>query len=261
MSAGCPSCRAPENLAGVGYRAVAWNAHGRPTGVEYCDCMRAHIQERVLATIGQEVPAWMRNLSFDRNPIALIAEPALRRIRGYYNAIDKKVELGKGLWLGGATGTGKTAAAALLATRARRRGITVTFANVPQLLSRLARVRWDDDLDLHEEELHERLSEVPLLVLDDLSASKTSPYAIEQLYLILNRRYQRDGRNATILTTDLERRQLERMFGRRLVRRAAWLAGRPVTLEHRTPPDAHAAPDDFADVTWSHDDDELPEAA
>jgi DNA replication protein DnaC len=249
---GCTECRRPENLAGAGYRTVSADSFGRPTRVTYCTCMHEEIARRALQNIQQELPEWALNLGLERNPIALIPEKALRRIRGYYNAIDTKVELGKGLWLGGAPGTYKTAAACLLVQQARRRGISATFANVPRLLTRLQRTRWDDDFDFHEEEFHEKLAKVSLLVLDDLSASKTSPFAIEQLYLIINRRYERSGRNATILTSDQDRSTLERMFGARLIRRVAYLAGRPVMLD----PDAADEVPGFDDVPWQHDEEE-----
>lgn len=242
-------CRRPENVAGPGYLPVALDANGRPTRVRRCECGRDEITRRRLGLVSQDLPEWARHLSFERNPIPQIPERALRRVRGYHRAIDEKVKTGRGLWLGGASGTGKTAAAALLVERARMRGVPATFVNVPQLLTRLQRTRWDDDFVAEEEELHDRLAEVPLLALDDFSASKNTPYAIEQLYLILNRRYNRAGRNATIVTTDLSRAELERAFGARLIRRLAYLAGRPVLLDH----DAEDDPTGFEDVDWSHD--------
>jgi DNA replication protein DnaC len=226
-----------------------------PRRIRRCPCATDDITRRRLAVVSQELPEWARHLSLDRNPIPLIPERALRRVRGYHNAIERKVEEGRGLWLGGASGTYKTAAAAMLVQRARMRGIVATFASVPQLLTRLQRTRWDEDFDEHEEALHDRLAEVPPLALDDFSASKTSPFAIEQQYLILNRRYNRSGRNATIVTTDLGRGELEAAFGRRLVRRLAYLAGRPVMLDR----DAPGKEPGFEEVDWDHDDDLIAE--
>lgn len=76
-----------------------------------------------------------------------------------------------------------------------------------------------------------------LLVLDDLSATKTSPWALEQLYLIVNRRYN-DSR-ATIITTDLTSDELARRFGYRMVRRLRDMTGRKVDFD--------ATDDDVAD--------------
>jgi DNA replication protein DnaC len=247
---GCERCGGPENPAGPGYLVVEPRASGRvPRRIRRCPCANDEITRRRLRIVSQDLPEWARHLSFERNPIPLIPERALRRVRGYYNAIDRKVEEGRGLWLGGASGTGKTAVAAMLVERARMRGIVATFANVPQLLTRLQRTRWDDDFDVYEEALHDRLAAVPLLALDDFSASKSTPYAIEQLYLILNRRYNRSGRNATIVTTDLDRSALVRAFGSRLVRRLAHLAGKPVMLDRDAPEDIPG----FEDVDWEHD--------
>ena len=232
---GCEICRRPENLAGVGWRTVDIGPTGRPTSVAPCACTREVVNARTLRKINQELPAWTHNLSFDRNPIRLIPETGLRRIRGYVNSVVKKVDDGKGLWLGGASGTGKTAAASLIVQSARRKGVRAEFVNVPQLLTRLARARYDEDLDVAEEDLHSLLAEIPLLVLDDVSATKTTPFAAEQLYLIVNRRYNRDGVNATIVTSDVDPRELERMFGRRMVRRLLHLAGRPVLLDLDAP--------------------------
>lgn len=201
----------------------------------------------MLRRVNQELPEWAFNLSFERNPIPAIPQRALRWIRGYVNSVEEKVREGKGLWLSGQSGTGKTAAASLIVQAARERGLTATFANVPQLLTRLARVRWDESLDVHEEELHDALARVPLLVLDDLSASKTTPFALEQLYLIVNRRYNRAGANATIITTDLQRDELERMFGHRMIRRLARLAGRRVSLDT----DPREDDEDLEGVAWA----------
>jgi DNA replication protein DnaC len=248
---GCDRCAKPENPAGPGYLVVEAGGTGQsPRRIRRCPCATDEITRRRLAVVSQDLPEWARHLSPDRNPIALIHDRALRRIRGYYNTIDKKVDGGRGLWLGGASGTYKTAVAAMLIERARTRGIVATFANVPQLLTRLQRTRWDDDFKEYEESLHDRLAAVPLLALDDFSASKSTPYAIEQLYLILNRRYNHSGRNATIVTTDLGRRELENAFGMRLVRRLAYLSGKPVILDR----DAANEEAGFDDVDWDHDD-------
>jgi hypothetical protein len=91
---------------------------------------------------------------------------------------------GAGLWLGGASGSGKTAAACLVVQRAREAGLRAEFWPVPELLVRLSRSRHDEDFDSHEEVLHE----------------------------IGNGR-------VTIVTSDIPAEDLARMFGRRTVRR------------------------------------------
>ena len=72
-------------------------------------------------------------------------------------------------------------------------------------------------------ELIERLCAVDLLHVDDVGAEQTSPWVLEQLYTIVNTRYE-DGR-AVMLTTNLADDELRDQIGDRTVSRLNEMCG------------------------------------
>ena len=77
---------------------------------------------------------------------------------------------------------------------------TVAIYSLPRLLA-LLRDTYQDDAPYSLNELIDRLCAVDLLHIDDVGAEQTSPWVLEQLYTIVNTRYE-DGR-AILLTTNL----------------------------------------------------------
>ena len=66
-------------------------------------------------------------------------------------------------------------------------------------------------------QLLDRLAEVDLLHVDDLGAEKSSPWVLEQLYAIVNARYE--GERAMTITTNLDREPLVEQVTPRTVSR------------------------------------------
>jgi DNA replication protein DnaC len=81
----------------------------------------------------------------------------------------------------------------------------------------MLRDTYDDDAPLSLNELIDRLCAVDLLHVDDVGAEQTSPWVLEQLYTIVNTRYE-DGR-AVMLTTNLGEEELRDQIGDRTVSR------------------------------------------
>lgn len=104
------------------------------------------------------------------------------------------------LVLQGANGCGKTHLAAAVANRVLAAGQGVFFAVVPDLLDHLrasyAPVREAAPYD----QLFERVRNVDLLVLDDLGAQASTPWAQEKLYQVVN--YRHVAGLPTVVTTD-----------------------------------------------------------
>ena len=67
------------------------------------------------------------------------------------------------------------------------------------------------------EEIIERAKSTPLLILDDIGAEKASEWTQEQLYRIVNFRYEH--MLPTVITTNCDGAQLEMALGRRIVSR------------------------------------------
>ncbi|WP_322795530.1 ATP-binding protein [Tepidiforma sp.] len=103
------------------------------------------------------------------------------------------------LVLQGTNGCGKTHLAAAIANRALESGRSVFFAVVPDLLDYL-RASFAPGRDAPYDELFERVRNADLLVLDDLGAQATTPWAQEKLYQVVN--YRHIAGLPTVVTTD-----------------------------------------------------------
>ncbi|HEX2172063.1 MAG TPA: ATP-binding protein [Dehalococcoidia bacterium] len=122
------------------------------------------------------------------------------------------------LVLVGQSGCGKTHLAVAIANERQRQRQPVIFLVVPDLLDYL-RSTFAPDSKVAYDRLFEEIRTTPLLILDDLGAQVSSPWAQEKLYQIINYRY--NARLPTVITTntrleDLERRLASRLMDHRL---------------------------------------------
>ncbi len=97
-------------------------------------------------------------------------------------------------------GTGKTHLAVAIANKRLTQGRPAIFIVVPDLLDRL-RATFSPTSTVTYDELFETARTTPLLILDDLGAQSSTPWAQEKLYQIINERYNR--RLSTVITTNL----------------------------------------------------------
>ena len=104
------------------------------------------------------------------------------------------------VYLHGVYGNGKTTLAALAVNLLRRSGYDAVFANVPVFLSYLRRCLGSGQADEYPATL-DYVQRVRVLALDDLGAEKSTEWAAEQLYEVLNYRYVK--RLPTIITSNL----------------------------------------------------------
>ena len=105
------------------------------------------------------------------------------------------------LVLSGPCGSGKTHLAAAIANHQFQQGTLVLFAVVPQLLDHL-RAAFAPSSETTYDALFQKVCEAGLLVLDDLGAEHTTPWAQEKLFQIINHRYMYGV--PTVITTNLE---------------------------------------------------------
>ena len=78
--------------------------------------------------------------------------------------------------------------------------------------------------DTNAEQVLAAYSRVPLLILDDLGAAKTSEFVEEQTYRLINRRY--NHMLPTLITTNLRIRDLKAYLGDRVTSRLAQMTTR-----------------------------------
>ena len=92
---------------------------------------------------------------------------------------------GSGVFLYGTKGTGKTMLAAIIANERARAGKPVLFASVPDLMADIRSSFRDGTTS----EAVQAVKNTPFLVLDDLGAEKMTEWVGEQLFCIVNHRY------------------------------------------------------------------------
>ncbi len=118
------------------------------------------------------------------------------------------------LLLQGGYGCGKTHLAAAIANHCVDAGMATLFMTTPDLLDHL-RSTFGPSSEVEYDELFARVSNIPLLVLDDLGSESPTPWALEKLYQIINHRYS--YRLPTVITTNTDLEQIEPRIRSRLV--------------------------------------------
>jgi DNA replication protein DnaC len=104
------------------------------------------------------------------------------------------------LLLTGSYGTGKTHLAAAIANhRVSTYDNEALLITVPDLLDHL-RATYAPTSDTAFDQLFDQIRNTPLLVLDDLGAESSTPWALEKLYALFNHRHAR--RLPTVITTN-----------------------------------------------------------
>ena len=181
-----------------------------------CRCRAQKMSRARSRSLSGVIPRKYRGVSFDRPPVTEIAAPVTMAVKRYVGRIDEQLDAGRGLWFVGSVGTGKTTLAMLVARHAIEAGRSVAIYSLPRLLAQI-RTTFDDDASNSYVELLDRLTAVDLLQIDDVGAEKTSPWVLEQLYAIVNARYEDE--RSIVITTNLERDALADQINERTVSR------------------------------------------
>jgi DNA replication protein DnaC len=114
----------------------------------------------------------------------------------------------------GGYGVGKTHLAAAIASHNLDLGKPAMFVVVPDLLDYL-RASFSPNSEIGLDERLDAIRETPLLILDDLGAHHSTPWAQEKLYQIINHRY--NARLATVVTTNQRLEEIDPRISSRLV--------------------------------------------
>lgn len=179
VKGGCPKCR------GAGYlRADVPFGHpnfGKPIA---CECKDAERRERRRQQLRD-----MSNLDAFRSNSFRTFNPRVPGLYEAYQAATAYAENPLGwLLLVGPNGCGKTHLAAAIANQCLDGGSVVLFAVVPDLLDHLRAAFAPTATEVYDQ-LFSKMREAEVLVLDDLGAQQSSPWANEKLFQLLNYRY------------------------------------------------------------------------
>jgi DNA replication protein DnaC len=161
------------------------------------------------------IPRRYRDVTFDRWPVTEIDPPIVAATRRFTDAIDSKLDAGRGLWFMGQVGTGKTTLAMLVSKAALEAGRSVAIYSLPRLLNE---IRDTHRAERSHVDLLDRLTAVDLLHIDDVGAERTTDWVLEELYSIVNARYE-DQRSMVITTNIVDHAALCEQIAERTVSR------------------------------------------
>jgi DNA replication protein DnaC len=193
-----------------------------------CACRAGRIASANTKSLAARIPRRYQGVSFDRPPVSDLARTApdqIASVRRYVHSIGENLDSGRGLWLQGDVGTGKTTLAMLVSKAALQAGRSVAIYSLPRLLNLLR-----ESMDTLEGKLDllDRLTAVHLLHLDDLGAENRTDWVLEQLYSIVNARYE--AQRAIVATTNLMPDELSERLGARTVSRLVEICGDLIPL-------------------------------
>jgi DNA replication protein DnaC len=185
-----------------------------------CPCQQARKNEARRKRLREQ--SQLDTLAVFREASFATFNPLLEGVLHAYNEAVRFAQQPHGwLVLEGGNGCGKTHLAVAIAKSCLDEGMIVLFAVVPDLLDYL-RATFAPNAEEPYDEAFAKMREAQLLVLDDLGAEQSTPWANEKLYQLLNCRY--NARLPTVMTTNkiglvgIENRIRSRLSDRRLVR-------------------------------------------
>jgi DNA replication protein DnaC len=169
-----------------------------------CRCRPQRIALAKARVLSAVIPRRYRDAAFDRPPVTDIDPQVVAATRRFAGSIEEKLDQGRGLWFMGPVGTGKTTLAMLVSKAALEAGRSVAIYSLPRLLNE---IRDTHRMERSHVDLLDRLTAVDLLHLDDLGAERTNDWVLEELYSIVNARYE-DQRSMVITTNIMDREAL-----------------------------------------------------
>jgi DNA replication protein DnaC len=167
-----------------------------------CQCRPQLLANRKARSLSAVIPKRYRDSSFERPPVTDIDLAIVAATRRFANTIDTQLDKGRGLWFMGPVGTGKTTLAMLVSKAALAAGRSVAIYSLPRLLNL---IRDTYSTDGGHGSLLDQLTAVDLLHIDDVGAERTSDWVLEELYSIVNARYE--DQRSIVITTNVDGRE------------------------------------------------------
>jgi len=214
-----------------------------------CECRAERLKQARVRGIASGIPPRYRGVSFDRPPVSdmerdMGSRGVVRAVRAFADDLEPNLAAGRGLWLMGNTGTGKTTLAMLLAKEALAAGKTVAVYFTPKLLTQIRQTYQATESEDAYDAFFKRLTSVDLLYIDDLGSERHTDWVVEQLYALVNERYENQRSMLVTSNADIEEKkgkgaiapveqgqeQLRKQIGPRTVSRLIEICGDPLPL-------------------------------
>jgi DNA replication protein DnaC len=210
-----------------------------------CECRAQRLRKGRSRGVASAIPARYRGVSFDRPPVSDMARDMTSRhvvqaARDFAENLDRNLGEGNGLWLMGDTGTGKTTLGMLVASQALAAGKSVAVYFTPKLLNRIRQTYQEAESRNAYTAFFDQVTSVDLLYIDDLGSERHTDWVVEQLYAVINERYE--NRRSVLVTSnapgdvDKGTGELREQIGPRTVSRLIEMCGDPLPLfgpDHR----------------------------
>lgn len=156
-------------------------------------------QKRMKKLLGQSgIKERFRNRTFEKFIITDRNEDAFKFALYYANNFDKIYKTGKGLYIEGLYGTGKTHLAVSIALKLIEQNIDVVCKTSIDILSDIKKSY--DNNTYYEYEILDMYKQVKLLVIDDFGKEQSTFWSVSRFFEILNDRYE--NLMPTIITTN-----------------------------------------------------------
>jgi DNA replication protein DnaC len=181
-----------------------------------CRCRPQRVERRRARSLSAVIPKKYQGAGFERPPVTEMPAPQVQVVKRFVRDIEGNLDAGRGLWFYGSVGTGKTTLAMIVSRAALDAGRSVAIYSLPRLLAEI-RATFESDSEGSYVDFLDRLAAVDLLHIDDVGAERTSEWVLEQLYAIVNARYEDE--RSVIITTNLERDELVEQIRERTVSR------------------------------------------
>ncbi len=204
-----------------------------------CGCRAGRLKRGRVRGIASVIPPRYRGVSFDRPPVSdmerdMRSRAVVGAVRAFVGDLDENLDAGRGLWLMGDTGTGKTTLGMLIAKEALAAGKTAAVYFTPKLLTQIRQTYQATDSEDAYDAFFKRLTSVDLLYIDDLGSERHTDWVVEQLYALINERYE--NQRSMLVTSnavddvDKGQRLLGEQIGARSVSRLVEICGDPLPL-------------------------------
>ena len=217
----CPSCGGPANII-LDTVSLKWNSMACET------CCKKQQDEQSRINYTQKRDSFLERINDYLTSFGVakrFINASLSDFPEQYHAIAKS---DKGLFLTGPRGTGKTHLAVAImryiCMAIAHRSVSELqpisgmplFVSAPDLLLEI-RDCFQENATNSEREIIEKYSSIPVLVLDDLGAEKSTEWSLQTFYTVIDRRY-REMRK-TIITSNLSIAELSEKLGDRIASR------------------------------------------